>query len=173
MTDREWKQLKELVVELDEESGLTEEQSAVAQENRRVASAVRELLERGGHAPVREVHVVAKNGQVDLFGEVSWLRWVPEAEEAILTLPGVLSVTNRLSVRPCGSATDLKTRVVDAIEGRAHRIASRITIERHEGTATLRGTVSSAGYRELAGQVATCAPGVKRVKNMIEVETST
>ena len=75
------------------------------------------------------------------------------------------------SVRPYESETDLKSRVVTALGGRAQRIANRIKIERHDGIVTLRGTVSSAKYREMAGQVAGCAPGVKRVENLLEVET--
>lgn len=171
MTNTEWTQIKRLVVELDEEAGWTEEQSAAAQENSRVATSVREFLERKGHIPRHEAHVVSRGGKVDLSGEVSWIRRMPEAEEAILRLPGVTDVNNRLSVRPYESASDLKSRVVEALGGRAHRIAGRIRIERQDGIVTLRGTASSAQYRELAGQVAACAPGVKRVENLIEVET--
>jgi osmotically-inducible protein OsmY len=171
MTKTEWKQLRSLVEELDRESGWTEEQHAAAQENSEVASSVRDLLEGKGHVPPREAQVVSKNGQVDLSGEVSWLRRMPEAEESILRLPGVSRVTNHLSVRPYKSANDLKSRVVEALEGRAHRIASRIGIERHDGVVTLRGIASSAQYRDLAGQVAACAPGVKRVENLIVVDT--
>ena len=164
-------QIKRLVVELDEEAGWTQEQSEATQENTRVATSVREFLEGKGHIPGHEAHVVSRGGQVDLSGEVAWIRRMPEAEEAILRLPGVTGVTNRLSVRPYESASDLKSRVVGALEGRAHRVASRIRIERQGGVVTLRGIASSAQYRDLAGQVAACAPGVKVVENLIEVET--
>ena len=96
MTNTEWTQLRDLVDELDGEFGLGEEQSAAAQENSKVASSVTDFLEREGHVPPHEAHVVSKSGHVDLFGEASWLRRMPEAEEAILRLPGVSSVTNRL-----------------------------------------------------------------------------
>jgi osmotically-inducible protein OsmY len=170
MTNTEWKQLRDLVEELDKDAGWTEERNAAAQENSDVASSVRDFLERKEHVPPGEAHIVSKNGQVELSGEVSWLRRFPEAEEAILQLPGVSSVTNHLSVRPYESANDLKSRVVEALEGRAHRIASRIRIERNGGVVTLRGVASSAKYRDLAGQVAACAPGVERVENLIEVD---
>lgn len=169
MTRREKELFLDLLEEKDEESGWTEEQSTAAQESGNVASSVRELLERNGHIPLREGHVVSRNGRVDLSGEVAWLRRMPEAVEAILQLPGVSSVTNGLCVRSYEPATDLKSRVVAALGGRAHRIANRIRIERRDGVVTLRGTVSSAQYKKLAGQVATCAPGVKRVENLLDV----
>ena len=173
MMKEERTQLKNLVEELDEETGWAEELSGASQENSLIALSVLEFLEKRGHVPPHEAHVVSKGGQVDLNGEVSWLRRMPEAEEEILRLPGVSKVTNRMSVRPYESATDLKSRMVAAIEGRAHRMASRIRIERKKGVVTLRGTASSAQYRELAGQVAACAPGVERVENLIDVESPT
>ena len=173
MTDSEWMQIKRLVVELDEEAGWAEEQSAAAQENSNVATSVREFLERKGHIPRHEAHVVSRGGRVDLSGEVAWIRRMPEAEEAILRLPGVTDVTDHLTVRPYESELDMKSRVVGALEARAHRVASRIRIERQDGVVTLRGIASSAQYRDLAGQVAACAPGVKRVENQIKVEAST
>jgi osmotically-inducible protein OsmY len=169
MIDAEWKQLRDLIEELDRESGWAEEQSKMAEENARTASSVKELLEKKGHIPPQEAHVVSRQGQVTLSGEVSWLRGMSQAECAILRLPGVSGLTNRLTVRPCDSANDLKDRVVEALESRAHRIASRIRVERHDGVVTLRGNPSSVQYRDLAGQVAACAPGVKRVENLIDV----
>jgi osmotically-inducible protein OsmY len=117
MTKNDWKQLRALVEELDEEAGLT--------------------------------------------------------EEAILKMPGVSSVTNHLSVRRSDSVKDLRSKVVEAIEGRAHRIASRIKVERQGGVVTLRGVASSAQYKDLAGRVAACAPGVETVENLIEVDPGT
>jgi len=173
MTTNDWKQLRDLVEELDEEAGLTEEEYEAAEEDSGVAWSVRDLLEGEGHLPPGEARIVAKHGQVDLSGEVSWLQGMPEAEEAILKMPGVSSVTNHLSVRRYDSVKDLRSKVVEAIEGRAHRIASRIKVERQGGVVTLRGVASSTQYKDLAGQVAACAPGVERVENLIEVDPAT
>lgn len=172
ITNTEWRRLKDLVEGIGKNSGWIEGQSRDAEEDRIAASSVREFLERKGHVPRHGVQVAFEDGQVILTGEVSWLQRMPEAEEGILRMPDVSRVTNRLTVRPYESANDLKSRIVEALESRAHLIASRIRIERKDGIVTLRGTASSAQYRDLAGQVAACAPGVSRVENLIEVQPS-
>lgn len=170
ITNTEWRRLRDLFEGIGKDSGWIEEQSGETEKDRTIASSVREFLEQNGHVPPHGVHVVSEGGQVTLIGEVSWLHRMPEAEEGILRMPDVSKLTNHLKVRPYESANDLKSRIVEALQSRAHLIASRIRIERKDGIVTLQGTASSAQYRDLAGQVAACAPGVSRVENLIEVQ---
>lgn len=173
MTAKERESVSEFIEDLDKEHGLDEEEVAAAQRNSRVASAVKEYLEGEGHVPGHEVHVVSRNGQVELSGEVSWLLGMPEAEKAVLRVPGVSGITNHLSVRPFESEVDLKARVVDALVARAHSVANRITVGRRDGIVTLSGTLSSPLYKEVASEVAKGAAGESKVDDRLTVEYST
>jgi osmotically-inducible protein OsmY len=95
-----------------------------------------------------------------------------EAEQALLKLPGVSGVANRLRVRPFESEEELKSRVIDALVARAHSVANRITVGRRNGVVTLRGTLSSPLYKEVAGEVAKGAVGESKVEDSLTVEFS-
>jgi osmotically-inducible protein OsmY len=173
MTTEERKVISEFTGELDKEHGLDEKEIAAAQENSRVASAIRELLEREGHVPAHEAHVISRNGRVEISGEVSWLLRMPDAEKAILGVPGVSGLTNLLSVRSFESESDLKARIVDALVARAHSVGNRIAVERRNRRVTLSGTLSSPLYREVASEVAKGATGEGGVDDMLTVGFST
>lgn len=88
---------------------------------------------------------------------------------AVRFLPGVVSISNQMTVKSRVSPKDLLDKIKSAFHRSADIDARRITIDALDGKVTLHGNVRSWAAKEEAQDVAWAAPGVMAVDNMITV----
>ncbi len=116
-----------------------------------------------------QIKIIVSKGWIRLEGEVEWQYQKDAAEEAVRYLRGVVGVSNLVTVKPHVSPKEVKTAVEDALKRQAEVEARRVSVETHDGTVILRGTVRSWIEREEAQRAAWAAPGVHLVEDEITV----
>ncbi len=134
-----------------------------------IAEAAVRALKWNLFVPADQIKVTVSNGWVTLEGEVKWQFQKNAAERTIRHIPGVIGVTNSITVKPRISPLELKNRIADALTRSAEVDAGGVVVEIDGDKVTLRGTVRSWAEREEAERVAWSAPGVAHVVNEIVV----
>ena len=132
-----------------------------------IARAAANALEWNVALPRDRVKVQVQDGAVALSGEVDWGYQKFVAEVAVRYLMGVVSVSNRITIKPTVEPQDVKGQVENAFRRNALLDARRITIETHGGWVILRGSVRNWAERAEAQWAAFAAPGVSEVENNI------
>ena len=112
---------------------------------------------------------VVKKGWVTLDGSLEWNYQREDAEETARYVKGVLGVTNLIKVSPRVSATEVKSKIENALKRSAQIDADGITVEANGGDVVLRGIVGSWAEREEAKRAAWLAPGVTKLQNNITI----
>lgn len=116
------------------------------------------------------IQVFVHDGHLVLTGTVPWLYHRTAAELAVRHIPGVVELTNRITVRPLASQQDVRRRITDALHRMADIDARRLNVVVRESTATLTGSVRSWPQRDAVERAAAAAPGIAHVENLIEVD---
>jgi osmotically-inducible protein OsmY len=132
------------------------------------AAAVR-ALESDAFVSVDALDVTVSNGWVTIKGEVEWQYQKQDAERVVRRLTGVTGVTNLITVKPRGAASELKEKIEKALIRSAETDAKGITVEVDRDAVILKGTVKSWAERQEAERVAWSAPGVASVVNGIAI----
>jgi osmotically-inducible protein OsmY len=135
-----------------------------------IAGACVNALKQNILVPDQRIKATVRKGWVELEGEVEWQFQRDAAERAVRYLPGVMGVSNLITVRPRVTASDLKSKIENAFKRSAAMDANRISVEVSGGKVTLRGTVRSWAERDEAARTAWSAPGIIDVDNRITVE---
>lgn len=119
--------------------------------------------------PEKKLKVQVTKGWVTLAGEVEWEFQRTAAEEALKSLAGVTGVTNSIEIKPKIQATDVKTKIEQALKRSAEREANQIMVQVEGRHVTLSGKVRS--YAELldARGAAWSAPGVTAVEDRLSI----
>ena len=117
------------------------------------------------------VKAVVQNGHVALEGSVEWNFQRERVEYAVRRLVGVITVDNRIMIKPRVKPTAIKRMIEDAFRRSAEVDASHISVKTEGGTVTLSGKVRTWSERAQAQQTAWFAPGVSQVKNEITIST--
>jgi osmotically-inducible protein OsmY len=115
------------------------------------------------------IKVTVQNGYVTLEGAVEWNYQREAAENRARNVSGVRSLTNRIDVKSGASATEVKTKIEEALRRSAEVDARGIYVSAHNGTVTLEGNVRSLFEKQQAERAAWAAPGVSRVIDNIAV----
>jgi osmotically-inducible protein OsmY len=120
--------------------------------------------------PDEQIKLTVTDGWITLTGEVQHQFQKESAWEVVHSLTGVKGVRNLLRVRTQkASVPELRQRIADAMRRSATIDASRISVEAHDGTVILRGTVRSWAERLDAERAAWGAPGVGTVEDHLSV----
>jgi osmotically-inducible protein OsmY len=119
--------------------------------------------------PDGDVKVTVSKGWITLRGTVEWEYQRRAAERAVRRLPGVVGISNLVTVRPRSTPSDLKRKIEDALTRSAATDAQSIEITIDGDRVILDGTVRSWVEKHEAERVAWSAPGVTEVQNRIVV----
>ncbi len=123
--------------------------------------------------PADDIKVTVDDGWVTLDGTVNWNYQRKRAEQAVRFLTGVRGVSNKLNVRARPMPGDVRERIRNALERQVGEEVDQLKITVDDGTVTLKGTVQSWTERNNVEQAVWSAPGVKKVKNILNVEAET
>ncbi|MFP8892833.1 MULTISPECIES: BON domain-containing protein [Chryseobacterium] len=119
--------------------------------------------------PQDKIKVKVENGWVDLDGELPWDYQREITENAIQFLPGIKGIFNNITINPDTDDTVNKKKVEEALK-RSAVDEREITVSVSDTTVTLTGTVHSWQQKEEAGRIAWKTPGIKHLKNKLEVD---
>jgi osmotically-inducible protein OsmY len=108
--------------------------------------------------PKDGITVTVRKGNVVLDGCVEWQFQKESAVTAILGLPGVRTVSNRVELKPSVSAAEIRAK-----------LPNQVTMEIADRTVRLSGLVNSWEERSAAERAVWSAAGVSRVENHIVV----
>jgi osmotically-inducible protein OsmY len=93
-----------------------------------------------------------------------------EAEHSVRNLTGVKGVSNLITLAAKPTPTDVKKRLVEALQRGAQLDAERITVEIDGHKAILRGTVRSYAELKDADRAVRHVPGISEVENHLTVD---
>lgn len=134
-----------------------------------IASAILNAFKWNVQVPDERLKVQVSKGWVTLTGEVEWEYQKNAGENVIKGLMGVVGVTNSIAIKPKIQASDIKTKIEQALKRAVEREAERIKVDVSGRTVTLSGKVRS--YADLldARGAAWSAPGVSDVQDNLVV----
>jgi len=120
--------------------------------------------------PDDKIKATVEKGWVHLKGDVEWQYQKTAAAAALRNLTGIKGLTNLIRVKPLkASAYEVGNKIKDSLRRSAEVEASRITVDTHDGTVTLRGSVRSFAERRDAEAAAWRAPGVSKVEDNLSI----
>lgn len=132
-------------------------------------AAVLDALGADDQVHVRDVDVAVRDRAVTLSGLVEVASQRERAERIALSVPGVVSVDNRLRIWLTVSADDVAERVTDALARDAVLGRDSITVRVTGNDVALSGAVASPAQHDAAVAAAEGAPGVARVHDELTV----
>jgi osmotically-inducible protein OsmY len=135
-----------------------------------LARAVVDALKWNIQVPHDRIQVVVEDGWVTLKGEADWYYQKEEAERTVRNLTGVKGVSNLITVAVKPTPSDVKKRIVEALQRAAQFDAERITVEIDGHKAILRGTVRSYAELKDAERAVRNVPGISEVETHLTVD---
>ena len=133
--------------------------------DRDVTAAAREALDRDQIVPHGSVQVSVADGWVLLTGEVRRHFQRQAAQHTVGRVPGVLGVTNEITLTDEPIPPDVAERIEKAFKRNAIIDDSVIKVSNQDRTIYLDGVVNSWDAMDTALDTAWSAPGVKEVVN--------
>ena len=134
-----------------------------------LAERAADLIKWNAMVPPDAVKVKVQKGYMTLTGAVEWQYQKDSAYRAVSQMDGLVGVYNRIELRPRVSASDVKTRIEDALKRNAELEADAIKVNVADGKVTLEGKVKAWWERGIAERAAWAAPGVKQVEDHLRI----
>lgn len=134
-----------------------------------IAAAALAALHWNSLVPSEKVHLKVDKGWITLTGELTWNYQRTEAENTVRTLTGVRGVSNKLTLKPATTPSDVVARISNALARHAENEARDIRVSVSDSTVTLRGKVNSWEELSVAQAAAWAAPGVSKVISELNV----
>lgn len=134
-----------------------------------LAARAADLIKWNAIVPPDAVKVKVQKGYMTLTGSVEWQYQKDSAYRAVSQMDGLVGVYNRIELRPRVSASDVKTRIEDALKRNAELEADAIKVNVADGKVTLEGKVKAWWERGIAERAAWAAPGVKQVEDHLRI----
>lgn len=135
-----------------------------------LASSAELALRSSVLVPSNRIQVVVEKAWLTLTGEVQWEYQRRAAERAVRELPGVLGVSNSITVNPGAQIGRVEQNIHDALARQADRQARHVKVAIEGSQVILRGHVHSWAERMAAQGAAWSAPGVTSVLNELKVD---
>jgi len=144
--------------------------SAYARTDTELAHEAVNALKWDVQVPDERIRVTVRRGWITLEGDVEWQYQRTAAERAVRNLTGVQGVIDSVAVKPKHvSELDVSQKIKDALRRSADQEADRISVETHDGSVTLKGTVRTFTERRDAERAAWGTPGVTKIDDRIVV----
>jgi osmotically-inducible protein OsmY len=135
-----------------------------------IARAALQALRGDEVVPNNKVKVVVNDGHLTIKGELDWQYQRLSAEKTVRSLRGMKHLVNAITLKHCSAPSDVKAKIESALKRSAEADARHISVETHNGTAILRGTVHSIAARDEAELAAWAAPGITWVEDHITIK---
>lgn len=119
--------------------------------------------------PADTIQVKVEHGWVTLTGTIDSFYQGDSARKAAGKVRGVIGISNLTEVRAVPCCTDIRDRIVAALERNAYLDSGSITVVPDGCTVRLGGRVHAWRERDIAERAAWAAPGVNKVENNIVV----
>jgi osmotically-inducible protein OsmY len=147
-------------VRLDREFSMTDEG---------LAERISHVLAWNVSGAGKGIKAEVKNGVVTLTGEVDWQYQRANIEKNIEHVGGVVSVVDRIDIKPRAATPEVQKRISEALKRHAEAEALKITVAASNGTIVLSGTVESLAEKDRVENAAWAAPGVTKVVDNLRV----
>jgi len=137
-----------------------------------IADAVQSAIKWNVYVP-NTITAKVQQGAVTLEGQVIWNYQRDAAERAVRYLTGVIAVYNNVSLKqPQVSESQVKEKVLAALQRQATTDAKSIQVDTSGGKVTLTGHASSWQSIEDAANAAWAAAGVTQVIDQVKMSMS-
>jgi osmotically-inducible protein OsmY len=152
--------VEEIKIKLARDVHRSDEDIAVAAANR-IADDV--------SVPVDAVKVTVEQGWITLDGELDWNFQKEAAEQCVHRLPGVVGVTNLITIKPKVDVSGIQDDITHALNRLWFFDPQTIWVSAQGGRVRLMGTVKSPHERQVAASTAWSASGVTDVENNLTI----
>lgn len=134
-------------------------------------SSVKEVLARNPDIAIEAMDIEVDGGQIILRGSVDAYWKKLYAEELVSSEPGVVGITNHLTVVPGSDVVDrdIAAAIVRSLEGRAAVSADDVEVQVEGGRVVLEGAVSGWAAVQAAQEAAEYKEGVIDIVNKLTV----
>jgi osmotically-inducible protein OsmY len=119
--------------------------------------------------PHENIKVAVDKGHLTLTGDVTFHYQKKRAEEAVRDLYGVISVTNKITVKPTVTPSEVKEKITKEFERNARIDARNIQVEVDGSKVTLKGSVKNFDEDREARNAVWSIPGVSMVVDQLEI----